>query len=112
MLAEVSARLSRVPGSDEEMTLPQVATLLGLNPSTIRLWVREKRIPARREGRKWLVRRGEVERLLDEQPRIGHPKRRGMRRPKPGTVPTDWSEIPEQASLNLASSIELIRGIR
>ena len=62
---------------EEQLTLPQVAELLGLNPSTIRLWVNEQRLSAERVGRRWMVRRGDLEQMLAEQPRIGHPKRRG-----------------------------------
>lgn len=93
---------------DELLTLPQIAQMLRVNPSTVRLWVREQRLAAHKAGgRKWLVRRGDLERMLEEQPNIGHP--RGS---PPTDAPKDWSEIPEQAALNLASSTELIRGLR
>ena len=90
---------------DELLTLPQIAQMLHLNPSTIRLWVAEQRLPAHKAGgRKWLVRRGDLERMLEEQPRIGHPTRADARQ-----TPKDWSEVPEQAALDLASSTEVVR---
>lgn len=91
---------------DELLTLPQIAEMLHVNPSTVRLWVAEERLPAHKAGgRKWLVRRGDLARMLEEQPRIGHPKGAAAAQ----EAPKDWSEIPEQAALNLASSTQLHR---
>jgi excisionase family DNA binding protein len=98
---------------DEQLTLPQVAHLLGLNPSTIRLWVNDRRLPAERVGRRWMVRRVDLEQMLAEQPKIGHPKRRGATPPPTREeMPADWSEVPEQAGLYLARSTEPIKGAR
>ena len=98
---------------DEQLTLPQVAHLLGLNASTIRLWVSEERLPAERVGRRWMVRRRDLEQMLTDQPKIGHPKRRGATpRPAPVKLPADWSEVPEEAGLYLARSTEPIQGAR
>ena len=98
---------------EEQLTLPQVARLLGLNPSTIRLWVTEQRLPAERVGRRWMVRRGDLEQMLADQPKIGHPKRRGATpRPARAELPADWSEVPEDAALYLARSTEPIKGAR
>jgi excisionase family DNA binding protein len=98
---------------DERLTLAQVADLLGLNPSTIRLWVNEQRLSAERVGRRWMVRRSDLEQMLAEQPRLGHPKRRGATpRPAREEMPADWSEAPEEAGLYLARSTEPIKGAR
>ena len=98
---------------DEQLTLPQVARLLGLNPSTIRLWVNEQRLPAERVGRRWMVRRGDLEQMLADQPKLGHPKRpRATPRPARAELPADWSEVPEDAGLYLARSTEPIKGAR
>ena len=98
---------------DERLTLAQVADLLGLNPSTVRLWVNEQRLSAERVGRRWMVRRGDLEQMLAEQPRIGHPKRRGATpRPAREEMPADWSDAPEEAGLYLARSTEPIKGAR
>jgi len=85
---------------EEQLTLPQVARLLGLNPSE-------------RVGRRWVVRRRDLEQMLADQPRIGHPKRRGAT-PSPAReeMPADWSEVPEEAGLYLARSTEPIKGAR
>ena len=56
---------------DETLTLPQIADLLGVNPSTVRWWVSQKRLPARMVGRRWLVRRADLEHMLATAPRIG-----------------------------------------
>ena len=98
---------------EERLTLAQVADLLGLNPSTIRLWVNEQRLSAERVGRRWIVRRGDLEQMLAEQPRLGHPRRRGATpRPAREEMPADWSEAPEEAGLYLARSTEPIKGAR
>jgi len=98
---------------EERLSLPQVAQLLGLNASTIRLWVSEQRLQAERVGRRWMVRRGDLEQMLSEQPKIGHPKRRGATpRPVRAELPADWSEVPEEAGLYLARSTEPIKGAR
>jgi excisionase family DNA binding protein len=98
---------------EEQLTLPQVAHLLDLNPSTIRLWVNEQRLPAERVGRRWMVRRRDLEKMLADQPKIGHPKRRGATpRPARAELPADWSEVPEEAGLYLARSTEPIEGAR
>ena len=91
---------------DEELTLPQIAELLHLNPSTIRLWVREDRLRARRVGRKWVVRRGDLMRMLAEQPHIGYPKRTGAVREQRWELVSDWSDLPYEVSLDLSRSGE------
>lgn len=92
---------------DDLLTLPEIAEMLRLNPSTIRLWVHEQRLPAHKAGaRKWLVRRGDLERMLAEQPHIGHPKGASTSPTAPPPAPTDWSEV------DIAGLIEPIRGIR
>lgn len=46
---------------DDLLTLPQAARALHVAPMTVRVWVLEGRIPARRFGRMIAVRRGDVE---------------------------------------------------
>lgn len=45
-------------------TLPEVAKLLGVNPSTVRLWVSQGRLEAHKQGRVWLVRREIVDAMV------------------------------------------------
>jgi excisionase family DNA binding protein len=92
---------------DELLTLPEIAQTLGMNPSTVRLWVREGRLPAEKVGRKWMVRRADLEQMLAEQPQVGHPRGAAAR-----TAPEDWSEQPEQAMMDLASSAQPLGRIR
>src|SRR6516165_7409194 len=98
---------------EEQLTLPQVARLLGLNPSTIRLWVTKQRLPTKRVGHRWMVRRRDLKQILADQPRIGHPKRRKAT-PSPAReeMPADWSEVPVEAGLYLARSTEPIKETR
>jgi excisionase family DNA binding protein len=84
------------------LTLPQIADMLGLNPSTVRLWVSEQRLPARMSGnhRRWLVHRSDLEEMLASQPRVGNP-RGGTPR---AIAPRHWGELA------LADHIEPLRG--
>jgi excisionase family DNA binding protein len=93
---------------DDLLTLPEIAAILGVNPSTVRLWVSEERLPAhKRGGRKWLVYRGDLEQMLAEQPKIGHPRKPDNDAEDP--LPTDWGDQGALASFDLASSAGSIR---
>jgi excisionase family DNA binding protein len=92
---------------DDLLTLPEIATILGVNPSTVRLWVKEQRLPAQKQGgRKWLVYRGDLDQMLADQPRIGHPR---SGRAEERELPADWGEHGAEASFDLASSAGPIR---
>jgi len=93
---------------DELLTLPEIAQTLGMNPSTVRLWVHEGRLQAEKMGRKWMVRRVDLERMLAEQPQVGHPRGAGSA----SRTPEDWSEQPERAMMDLASSAQPLGRIR
>jgi excisionase family DNA binding protein len=93
---------------DQLLTLPEIAQTLGMNPSTVRLWVREGRLPAEKVGRKWMVRRADLEQMLADQPHVGHPRGAASA----SKTPEDWSEQPEQAMMDLASSAQLLGGAR
>jgi excisionase family DNA binding protein len=93
---------------DQLLTLPEIAETLGMNPSTVRLWVREGRLQAEKMGRKWMVRRVDLERMLAEQPQVGHPRGAASA----SRTPEEWSEQPERAMLDLASSALPLGGIR
>ena len=96
--------------AEDELTLLQIAEMLNLNPSTVRLWISEGRLPARKDGsRRWIVLRNDLEEMLAQQPHIGHPKSTaGRKRAAPKKPPEELSG--EEAMVNLADSIELIRG--
>lgn len=66
--------LSRT-GADEDpwLTLPEVSAELRVHPSTVRLWVANGRLAAvRAGGRKWRVRRSEVDRMLNSDVSPGY----------------------------------------
>ncbi|MHB8660059.1 MAG: helix-turn-helix domain-containing protein [Solirubrobacteraceae bacterium] len=46
---------------DEWFTLPQIAEMLGVNPSTVRHWVNTGRLSAEKRGRRWVVEREDLE---------------------------------------------------
>jgi excisionase family DNA binding protein len=62
-------------GADEDpwLTLPEVSAELRVHPSTVRLWVANGRLAAvRAGGRKWRVRRSEVDRMLNSDVSPGY----------------------------------------
>jgi excisionase family DNA binding protein len=74
---------------DPWLTLAEVADELRVNPSTVRSWVSQGRLPASRAGqRKWLVRRSELERLIasaeSTQSRPADARAEPVRPPMPG----------------------------
>jgi excisionase family DNA binding protein len=60
---------------DELLTLGEISELLGMNPSSVRLWVHQGLLPATKVGRSWVVRRDDLEKLLSARPDLGHPDR-------------------------------------
>lgn len=53
--------------SDTLYTLEEAATLLNLRPQTLRRWIRQGKIPAKRVGKQWRLRRQDLEQAI--QPR-------------------------------------------
>lgn len=104
---------------DDELTLPEIAAQLGLNVSTPRAWVNRGRLPAHRDEtdpRRWLVYRHDLNAMLiSSRADAGQPRSRGAAQTTgeaSGKPPAreHWSEAPERATLDLASSIELPDG--
>jgi excisionase family DNA binding protein len=55
--------------SDEWFTLPQIAEMLDVNPSTVRNWVSTGRLSAEKRGRRWLVEREHLETIMSQRQR-------------------------------------------
>jgi excisionase family DNA binding protein len=55
--------------SEEWFTLPQIAEVLGVNPSTVRYWVTVGRLSAEKRGRRWVVKRDDVETITAQRRR-------------------------------------------
>lgn len=58
------------------LTLPEIADMTGMAGPTVRVWVKEGRLPATKVGRQWMVRRGDLDKMLADDPRIGRPRTR------------------------------------
>jgi excisionase family DNA binding protein len=64
---------------DPFVTVPQIASELGVNEVTVRTWIRGGRLPAIRAGRTYRVRRSDLERMTmvivdgDRQPEPSGP---------------------------------------
>lgn len=75
----------------EELSVTEMASKLGLNVSTVRAWIHQDRIPARKHGRTWLVRETDIQKLLEQQPSLGKARRsRGERDRQPRAQEYDY----------------------
>src|SRR5436305_739747 len=100
----------RVEGSirdmsdDQLLSLQQIADSMSLSLATVRVWVHDKRLPAEKLRHRWMVRRGDLERFLADNPNLGHPKSAAGKAAVAAVdaVPEDWSEQPEEAMTDLA----------
>jgi excisionase family DNA binding protein len=84
--------------SDEWFTLPQIAEMLGVNPSTVRHWVNAGRLSAEKRGRRWLVEREDLEAIMAQ-------RRRRAGRSALIEPPTESGE--QRKGLSMADSIDL-----
>lgn len=84
--------------SDEWFTLPQIADMLGVNPSTVRHWVNIGRLSAEKRGRRWLVERADLETIMAQ-------RRRRAGRASLIEPPIEPGE--QRKGLNMADSIDL-----
>jgi len=84
--------------SDEWFTLPQIAEMLEVNPSTVRHWVSIGRLSAEKRGRRWLVARQDLDEIMAQR------RRRAGRPPILDPLP-DAGE--QRKGLSMADSIDL-----
>ncbi len=68
---------------DDLLTLPDIAEMTGMAGPTVRVWVKDGRLPATKVGRAWVVRRGDLVKMLADDPRIGRPRKRPAQVPDP-----------------------------
>jgi len=89
---------------DQLLSLQQIADSMSLSLATVRVWVHDKRLPAEKLRHRWMVRRGDLERFLADNPNLGHPKSAAGKAAVAAVdaVPEDWSEQPEEAMTDLA----------
>jgi excisionase family DNA binding protein len=95
----------QTPEHDEDnwLTLAEIAEELRLSPAAIRSWIAKGKLRATRAGqRKWLVRRSELERMLDRGdagtavPPLPNRSRKG------GRAEAEWSERLDEGALEAA----------
>lgn len=86
---------------DQLIDLPAIAEMLGVNPSTVRLWVSAGRLPADKQGsRKWYVRVGDLRDMLRTQPHIG----RSRTLPAAAGTPTSWLDAGAMSGVSTRQS--------
>jgi excisionase family DNA binding protein len=61
-----SIAIQTEPNADLLLATGEAARLLGLQGRTIQLYIREGRLPATKDGRKWRVRLGDVMKVIKE----------------------------------------------
>jgi excisionase family DNA binding protein len=84
--------------SDEWFTLPQIAEMLDVNPSTVRYWVSTGRLSAEKRGRAWVVKRDDLETIT------AHRRRRAGRAHLIEPPPADPGE--QRKGLSMLDSID------
>ena len=84
--------------SDEWFTLPQIAEILDVNPSTVRQWVSTGRLSAEKRGRRWLVQREDLETIMAQR------RRRAGRAQLVEPPPADPAE--QRPGLSMLDSID------
>lgn len=76
-----------VGGQRKELTTSETAVLLGVTPARVRQFIGEGRLPARRFGRDWLIRKIDAERFASQ------PRRRTGRRSKSLRIRKDFARV-------------------
>ena len=96
------------------LSLQQIADSLHLSLATIRVWVKDERLPAEKIRQRWMVRRDDLENFLAENPQLGHPKSQAGKAAVAvsDSTPDDWSDRPNDAALSLADSASLLGRLR
>lgn len=105
---------------DPLLTLAEIAAELRVNPATVRSWVSRGHLKAFRAGqRKWVVRRSELNRMIDASNasagsptrESGEPSAPPPRRPSPSQRDTSSTEVagPSGRTVNGRDAAELVR---
>jgi excisionase family DNA binding protein len=77
------------------ITVPEAARRAGRNPETIRRWIREGRLPARKVGTQHVIEEEELSSLLEDEEL---------------PVPSEWSRMPDGRTVpNVVRAIRLSR---
>ena len=84
--------------SDEWFTLPQIAEMLDVNPSTVRHWVSIGRLSAEKQGRRWVVARQDLDEIMAQR------RRRAGRPPILDLLPEPGEQ---RKGLSMVDSIDL-----
>jgi excisionase family DNA binding protein len=84
--------------SDEWFTLPQIAEMLDVNPSTVRHWVSIGRLSAEKRGRRWVVAREDLDEIMAQR------RRRAGRPPILDVLPEPGEQ---RKGLSMVDSIDL-----
>ena len=89
--------MDEIDGDDVWLTLAEIAEELRLSPVTVRSWVSKGKLRAKRAGqRKWLVRRSDLQEMLD-----GEPGSAAVRKP-PASL-----DVPDDVVRSMAESAEV-----
>ena len=98
------AVLERLSSPAEYLTLAEAAKEFGLSPSTLRNQVLNRKIPATKSGRDWLVTRAAMMSYLDNRAPSGRPARKKKaRRPAVPVAPGKVVDLMEELKKAIAA---------
>ena len=90
-------------GTEPLLSTTEIASQLGIAPVTVRMWLRDGRVPSEKQGRSWRARMSDINELLQREPALGYPRDRAKRE-QPARR-EDWSDAPEDVWVGLASTV-------
>jgi excisionase family DNA binding protein len=101
---------------DQRLSLQQIADSLHLSLATVRVWVRDQRLPAGKIRHRWIVRRDELRVFLEESPQLGLPKSAAGKAAvaEADQLQEGWSErpCPWPAALEIHKSAVIYGSVR
>jgi excisionase family DNA binding protein len=98
-------------GSAEYFSVAELAAMLKLHEQTIRLWIRQDRLPTRKDGRRYLVKGDDVARLLAAEPLLGIPHRPAQQARRQLEATVDAAPRPQETGRRALATGLLQKGL-
>jgi excisionase family DNA binding protein len=99
-------------GSTDYFSVSELAEMLGLHAATIRLWIREERLPsARKDGRRYLIQGDEIAQLLAATPTLGYAHRPAREARRELEASVDAGPRPQETGARALATGLLQRGL-
>ena len=102
----------KLAGSTDYFSVSDLAEMLGLHAATIRLWIREERLPsARKDGRRYLIQGDEIAQLLAATPTLGYAHRPAREARRELEASVDAGPRPQETGARALATGLLQRGL-